>query len=78
MRYSNDKSLFGLEKKVYGYVERYIHSLSVGNAATFMKYVSGAEMMQTLIFVTFNGNTSREMMILTPHICSVELEVSIF
>ena len=77
-RYSNDKSLFGLEEKVYGYVERYIQSLSVENAATFMKYVSGAEMMQTLIFVTFNGNTSREMMIPTAHTCSVELEVSRF
>ena len=43
-----------------------------------MKYVSAAEMMQTLIFVTFNGNTSRNMMIPTAHTSSVELEVSIF
>ena len=77
-RYSNNKSLFGLEEKVYGYVERYIQSLSVENVATFLKSVSGAETMQTLIFVIFNGNTSSEMMIPTAHTCSVELEVSRF
>ena len=73
-----DKSLFGLEENEYGYVERYIQSLSVENAVVFMKYVSGAEMMQTPIFVTFNGNTSHEIMIPTAHTCSVEIEISRF
>ena len=77
-RQSDDPSLFGLEERVYRYVECYVRALSVQQASMFMKYISGAEILQPLVFVSFNGVTASEMMIPVDHTCSIELEVSRF
>ena len=77
-RYSSDGELYGLEENVFGFVERYVRSLNGKQSQDFMRYVSGSDIIQNKIYISFNGITNLEEMIPKAHACGVDMEVSRF
>ena len=77
LRFSEEPTSYGLEERVFGYIERFVQTLSIQKSQDLMKYVSGSEVSNT-IFVSFHGITNSEEMLPKSHTCSVELEVSRF
>ena len=58
-------------ERVFGYLTRFTNGLDEGDARTFLKFVTGIEVLdeKTLITIQFNGVTDPERMVPTAHSC---------
>ena len=76
--YSEDLNYKFAEETVVTFLEDFLEDLNHEDASTFMKYVSGCEMMRDNVRVEFNSETNVEMMVPKAGTCGVSLNLSRF
>eukprot|EP00794_Sanderia_malayensis_P004921 gene4921-5568_t len=73
---SDDAELQALESRVADYLQTFLVSLNQTDAATFLRFVSGSEILQATIRVEFNGEINEERMVPKANTCSCSLHIS--
>ena len=76
--YSENPNYRFAEETVVTFLEDFLEDLNHEDASTFMKYVSGCEMMHGNVRVEFNSETNVEMMVPKAGTCGVSINLSRF
>ena len=78
INYSRDEdgTLKALEERLPDYLQTFLVSLGKDQLTTFIRFVSGCEILPERILVEFNSEMAEELMIPTAHTCSVSLHLS--
>ena len=76
--FSESIPLRSAEERCFQFLEEYVRGLKEEDAAMFVKYVSGIEVLPGSIEVEFNSESREELMIPRVNTCSVSLVISRF
>ena len=76
--YSENPNYRFAEETVVTFLEDFLEDLNHEDASTFMKYVSGCEMMRGSVRVEFNSETNVELMVPKAGTCGVSISISRF
>eukprot|EP00794_Sanderia_malayensis_P021313 gene21313-23386_t len=75
-KYSDNDTQYALEERVAGFLQTFLVSLGRNDIMSFVRFVSGCEILPASIQVEFNGESNEEMMIPSAHTCSISLHIS--
>ena len=73
--FSEDFNYKFAEERSLTFLESFLEDLDNAGASTFMKYVSGCEIMQDRVRVEFNSETNAELMVPRANTCGVSINI---
>eukprot|EP00794_Sanderia_malayensis_P007613 gene7613-8453_t len=76
IKYSDNDMQYALEERVAVFLQTFLVSLGRNDIMSFVRFVSGCEILPASIQVEFNGESNEEMMITSAHTCSISLHIS--